>query len=265
MNKLQRMLAASLLISLSFVAQTKAMVHDHDIFANIDKMFSHPFFDKNIDFEDITRHKPLSKQLHEVSRKLHRAYRDAAQASLGSPKKALEFIEAQTKHIESLTNELRDGISKQNELSKYKIKESTSDDGKILSIVITIPGFDKNDLNITIDEKDDKKTVRTLTVTALKKEEKAKTKKSKKNDASVFHHRSESLRSASFINGRRQILEYDNGSLKVNIDLPNNIISEDYVMTFKDDQLKIEFPIKEVKEKSTRTLQFSKSRDEDEK
>ena len=38
--------------------------------------------------------------------------------------KALEFIEAQTKHIESLTNELRDGISKQNELSKYKIKES---------------------------------------------------------------------------------------------------------------------------------------------
>lgn len=263
MNKIQRMLAASLAISLSFAAQTKAMVHDRDIFANIDKMFSHPFFDRNIDFENNTRHKPLSKQLHEVSKKLHRAYRDAAQASLGSPKKALEFIEEQTKHIESLTKELRDGISKQNELGKYKIKESTSDDGKTLSIIITIPGFDKNDLNITIDEKEHKKTLRTLTITALKKEEKAKTKKSKKNDATVFHHKSESLRSASFINGRRQILEYDNGKLKVNIDLPNNIISEDYAMTFKNDQLKIDFPIKEVKEKSTRTLQFSKSRDEE--
>jgi len=105
------------------------------------------------------------------------------------------------------------------------------------TVVIALPGFEKKDIKVTIDNKDG-----ILTITA---ERKIEEKEEKKNEKNVYIQRSESIEE-----------EYFNRSFT----LPSYVDYKDKTKigtTYKNGMLKIEFPLGEKEKTDKVTLEIS--------
>lgn len=122
--------------------------------------------------------------------------------------------------------------SKFSKVSMYKNEKTQK-----FTIEIALPGFEKKDIKVTIDNKDG-----ILTITA---ERKIEEKEEKKNEKNIYIQRSESIEE-----------EYFNRSFT----LPNYVDYKDATKietTYKNGILKIEFPLGEKEKTDKITLEIS--------
>lgn len=139
--------------------------------------------------------------------------------------------------------------------SSYKINEVVSDDGQSYGIVISMPGFNQDQIKVSIEEntKNGRK-VNTLRVTA--QEEVTKKTKSEPEEGSFITHSSQQAISSKYINGRQQYVKYENGKLEAIIDLPRTVNQEEYMMSFENGVLNIEFKNDSALKKPVKSLSF---------
>ena len=142
--------------------------------------------------------------------------------------------------------------------SSYKINEVVSDDGQSYGIVISMPGFNQDQIKVSIEEntKNGRK-VNTLRVTA--QEEVTKKTKSEPEEGGFITHSSQQAISSKYINGRQQYVKYENGKLEAIIDLPGTVNQEEYMMSFENGILKVEFR-NDIENTKTKKLEFKEKK-----
>ena len=155
-------------------------------------------------------------------------------------KKALQQIYETEKYLSSLRKEMEHQMTYVKKVRTYDIKEEH--EGGAYQIRITLPDFKQENVQVTIDE-NQRSNYKKLLVTASKEE--------------FSTWKSESFSSVRYINGRKLSLEYKDGKLSVEIDLPENIKDADYSMHLDKEELIVMFPkTKEKAAYNTRQLRF---------
>lgn len=145
--------------------------------------------------------------------------------------------------------------------SSYKINELASDDGQSYGIVISMPGFNQEQIKVSIEENaKNGRRVNTLRVTA--QEEVTKKTKSESEDGSFVAHTSQQTVSSKYVNGRQQYLKYVDGKLEAIIDLPSTVNQEEYMMSFENGILNIEFKNNTTNSK-TKKLEFKEKKNKE--
>ncbi len=141
----------------------------------------------------------------------------------------------------------------------------------VWGVKIALPGHSKDDIKVSIKPDKDDNKIKVLKVVIHKKNEVSKEpKKQKENkDQGIVGQESHSeyaYSSTSIVGGKKRVMQYrmmyqgKDGEVDVTIhvNLPSTIDDENYTMTFKDDVLVIEFPLKDA-QKQEKVLEFSSS------
>jgi len=107
------------------------------------------------------------------------------------------------------------------------------DDGSYKAL-FTLPGFKENNLKIHVNHRKNKLTI-TGTIEKIHDKTSDNMKVTTYQKFSMYHN----------VNEKKKELNFDNGNLEINIDLPDNINTENFTTTFDNNELSIKFKIQE--------------------
>jgi len=181
--------------------------------------------------------KKTSRHLHD--RSLHHAKQAFEQTSKLMKEGALK--------LEELKKNISDDIEKTQQAKQYNVREYTNNDKNTYGVEIILPHIKKDAIKVnTTETKKKSGIIKSLEITA---EEEINA------DNHIQKLYSRQMYSSSVINGKtketRYKIKYENGTVTIIINLPDNIDEENYTMKFDDEKLTIEFE-KTKKERTTR-------------
>lgn len=160
--------------------------------------------------------------------------------------------------VDNLIQKVEQGVDQSKKFAQYSVEEFKQDDQEIYGFKISMPGFDQSDMTVTINKQEDRSygVKKKLEICAQKNEmitdEKVIDKKVSEEAEKISHQ----MRSVSLINGRKQELNYQDGQLKIILDLPVFVDEESYKMSFENNILKVEFS-KKANGSERKSLTFS--------
>ncbi|MBS1988521.1 Hsp20/alpha crystallin family protein [Candidatus Dependentiae bacterium] len=165
-------------------------------------------------------------------------------------------MERSQKAFGNFFSNLRKDFGTRAAAASYKINEFESDDGQSYGISISMPGFNEEQVRVSIEEneKDRYKTNRLKIVAHTDVPQKTR---SESNGKTVIKHSSQQVASSTYVHGRQQSISYKDGKLNAVIDLPRTIKPDKYTMTFENNVLKIEFEKDNQAEAKTKKLEFT--------
>jgi len=166
-------------------------------------------------------------------------------------KSALQELNKTEKKLRALRVDIQSRLKEVDDVKVYDVKEEATKQG--YNVRIGLPGFKQEDIKVTLEE-NVKAQHKKLLVNATKDQNSSKGVKNTDGTVSSWH--SESFSSARYINGRQITLEYNNGKLKVYVELPKDIKDQDYTMRLEKDVLIVSFPTKDATTEGTRRLHF---------
>lgn len=255
------------------------MVHAHrsrtprnpvfDVFDEINRSFANEsLFDPYLGFAH--REPSLeAKSLNETLKKLeaetlyiHERARRLRNLLYGSTTKKNDLInetkdtqkelQKTTTLMSKLITEMNANLADVVDRSKYQVKEYEAEeyesgDTTIYGIKISLPGFDQNNIKVAIITDDKKgKSHHRLEVTGTKQVTTATEEEKDVNGKKVVVKKigSQAFLSSLPVKNGQKIIEYKDGNIKIKIDLPNDIETQEgrYTMAFDNDVLKLEFP-----------------------
>ncbi|MBM3886588.1 hypothetical protein FJ364_01545 [Candidatus Dependentiae bacterium] len=156
----------------------------------------------------------------------------------------------------SARNVFRARISEEiDKTPRFNLNSQMNEKGDVFIVKATLPGITVDDLKITVNTSDEfGKERQTLNITT-----EAKIKAEESTTQGIY--KTTSLNSARIINGRREELNVENGSVSIMVDLPhetNSDLSEvSKTMTFENNALTLSFPITQKTKKKETILRFN--------
>lgn len=159
------------------------------------------------------------------------------------------------KAFDQIFSNVRKGFGTRSAATSYKIHEFQSDNGQSYGVSISMPGFNEDQIKVSIEEneKDRHKTNRLKIVAHTEIPQKTK---SESDGKTIIKHSSQQVASSTYVHGRQQSISYKDGTLNAVIDLPRTIKPDKYTMTFENNVLKIEFERDDQVETKTKKLEF---------
>jgi len=250
---------------------TNPFIEVSSFFDDFDSMHDQ-IFDWMQEFPVVRRTGPADKAMQEnlkdicqQSRKMHERATEALRLMQVGSSKPLENIQEGMKKdlsaMDSLIDKMGKNIDELKTFDGFSAREFENTDRKVYGVKISLPGFSQDDVTVNVSQETNRNgTKKALEVVAKKKEATGVEGESKSIDddkeTQVKRVIKQHMHSSSIINGRKKEINYQDGVLKVNLDLPVGVSDDKYTMKFEDNILTLEFP-KQVKESRKTTLKFS--------
>ena len=235
-----------------------AVKKDMDAFeSRFDSAFKRPlsFFDKEESLEESFSKtlKKMRKKNQEMKKRICKMMKKIKKGGLTAADKYIDKIDDSFEDLQNEKEIFNTLVKKSDKLTDYKVDVNETD--KTIKVSVSLPGYEKKDLDVEITDILDSKgnvTSKKLIISAKKKDEKEK--------GTTMHVQKKFFFSKT-IGGKTHNVSYSivrkNGHLKLSIDLPASIPTTDYTMEFKDDTLAVIFSKKE-KSLHRKKLRFTK-------
>ncbi len=175
---------------------------------------------------------------------------DILNATQESKKKLAETRDSFSGLIDAMDANLSEVVEKSKyQVREYEAEEYESGDASTYGVKITLPEFKQENINVIIHtDKKNNRTLHWLEVNGTKDAAPAqeKTEDDDQDKPVIKKTSSQLFTSSKFINGKRSVIEYKDGTIKVTFDLPKDIDTKEgnYTMTFDQEKetLTLEFP-----------------------